>query len=143
MAGAQVTVVFGPYIAAEVFRDVAPLENPCPAEGGQPLFDVTAECRVAPRSACVVNPHGLVYFDGAIERLGRCKLDLAHGHAEAGVNFSFDVYAAGIWQRLAAVGFDGALRCDHFGVLSLYFRIKATPANMEQRPNRSRFGPET
>ena len=69
VAGAQVAVVLGPYVAAVVFLDIAPLENPFPTQGGQSLFDVTAECRVAPRSACVVDPHGLVHFDGAVERL--------------------------------------------------------------------------
>jgi hypothetical protein len=113
MASAQVAVVFRPYVAALVFRDVASLENPCPTEGRQPPFHIAIESWVAPRSARVIDPDRLIDLDGSVERFCGCEVDLAHGHADVGVDFSLDVYAAGIRQWLAAVGFDGAFRCDH------------------------------
>ena len=66
VAEAQIAVVLGAHVPALVFRGVSPLENPCPAQGRQPLFDVSAERRIAPWPAGVVDSHRLVNLRAAV-----------------------------------------------------------------------------
>ena len=63
------------------FFDVAARQNPGPAQRGRPLLDVAIERGIAPRAGAIIDAHGFIGLDAAVERLGRAELDFAEGHA--------------------------------------------------------------
>ncbi len=90
----QVAVVDRQGRAAGVLLNVVSFANPGQADGRQAEGRVLVKCRVAPRSGGVVDAHGPVVREAAVEAAGRLEHDLAHGHAHVRARAG-DVDAAG------------------------------------------------
>jgi hypothetical protein len=73
------------------FFDVVASANPFVAQRGQTLFDVSVKLRIAPRAARVVDAHRLVRLESTVEVFGRREADLAHRHAQSGMEATFQV----------------------------------------------------
>ena len=96
-----------------VLLHVAALQDPVLADARQALLDIALEAGIAPGAAGIVNADGGVGFDLAAHRLGMRERDLAHGHAQAGVDAALQVNAAAVGQGLGALRFDGVFGSDH------------------------------
>ena len=109
----EIAVVLRLHFATVVFLDVAAFQNPVAAQRGQTFVGRAGERRIAPRPAAIIDAHGRILLDRAGVRLGVADFDLAHRHAEVGMQFAGheNFFAGG--QLFAAVRFERFFGCDH------------------------------
>ena len=109
VVGGEVAVVAGLDGTAGVFFDVAAGENPLLAQGGQAFLDSALVAGIAPGARGVIDAHGFIDLDTAIEALRGAQGDLAHGDADVFMNLPLDIDAGGGWKLLGGMGFEGGL----------------------------------
>ena len=109
----EVAVVLRLHLAAVVFRHVLAIRDPFRAQCRQALVGRAGERRIAPRPGAVIDAHGLIRLQFAAEYLRRRERDLAHRHAEIGMNATVQIHAGAGGKLGAAVRLDGVFRGNH------------------------------
>ena len=118
VVGGEVAVVAGLDGAAGVFFDVVAGEDPVLAQGGQAFFDGALVGGIAPRAGGVIDAHGVIDLDAAIEALRGAQSNLAHGDADILVDLPLDIDAGGGGELLGGMGLEGGLGIgDHGGMV--------------------------
>src|SRR5437762_9029403 len=103
----QISGVLRPHGASFAFYDVAARTDPFRAQRRQALFNdpsrigSSAEFRIAPWAARVVNADRLVHFDLAVHRLRRREGYFPERDANIDMYLSGDVNLARIWKGLS------------------------------------------
>ncbi len=82
-------------------------EDPGLAQAGQAFFHRALVIRVAPGAGGVIDAHGFVLDDAAIEILGGGEGDLAHGHLHLRVDLALHIHAGGGGELLGGMRFKG------------------------------------
>src|ERR1043165_7441916 len=82
MAAREMTIVAGLHLASGVFLDIFTPENPVPPQRVQSFPNIATQAWIAPWSARIVDPHGIVYLDFAVEGFRIVQRNLAKRHTQ-------------------------------------------------------------
>ena len=109
----EVTVVGRLHPPAVVFLHIFAGANPRFPNARQTLGHIAGESRIAPGSAAIIDPHGVVGGHAAVHALGGSHLDFAQGHANFGVEAAGQINPVGVRQGVAAFRFERFRGRDH------------------------------
>lgn len=87
----EIAIVHRLHFATVNLLHVAALENPVAAQRGQTLLGSAGERGIAPRPGAIIDAHRRIWRDRAGVRLGVADFDLAHRHANVGMQRARDV----------------------------------------------------
>ena len=113
MSVGKIAVILGLNLAALVGLHVAPRDDPCVPQGGEACTHFTAQRRITPGPAGVVNPDRRVFFQAAARSLRPGKADFPERNLQILMDAPADVDTSAVRKLVAAVGAERIFRCNH------------------------------